>query len=374
MKTRLRAGIVGTGFMAHVHARAIRDAGHEVVAIAGSSADSSQRAAEELDVAKSFSSWRELVQSDSVDVVHVCTPNEFHAEISIAAAESGKHVVCEKPISVSLEQALEMQKTLNDTVVGFAIPFAYRFYPVVREIRQRVANGEAGMLHLLHGSYLQDWLADSESSDWRVDSTSGGASRAFADIGSHWCDLMEFITGERIARVMANTSKAYAHRGQNAVTTEDIATVIFETTTGISGSLTVSQVSFGRKNQLLIELDGSNASYTFNQEQPDSFLVGGKNSNQVVSVSQHSPGLATDARRLSRLPAGHPQGYQDAFNNFVADAYSGFQGHQIDGVPQIADGVRAAILIEAVLRSARTRAWVEVQVVADSMQPKMMAS
>ena len=374
MKTRIRAGIVGTGFMAHVHARAIRDAGHEVVAIAGSSASSSQKAAEDLDVPKSFNSWRDLVQSESVDVVHVCTPNEFHAEISIAAAEAGKHVVCEKPISVSLEQALEMQKALNDTSVGFAIPFAYRFYPVVREIRQRIANGEAGVLHLVHGSYLQDWLADSESSNWRVDSTTGGASRAFADIGSHWCDLLEFVTGERIVRVMANTSKAYSHRGQDEVTTEDLATVIFETKTGISGSLTVSQVSFGRKNQLLIELDGSKASYIFNQERPDSFLVGGRNSNQVVSVSQHSPVLSADARRLSRLPAGHPQGYQDAFNNFVADAYSGFLGHEIDGVPQIADGVRAAILIEAVLRSARTRAWVEVQVVAESMQPRMMAS
>ncbi|MFM6966015.1 MAG: Gfo/Idh/MocA family protein, partial [Rhodoluna sp.] len=199
MQKQLRAGVIGSGFMARVHTRAIRDSGHVVVAIASSSADSAARAADELNIPAYFETWQALVASRDVDVIHVCTPNEFHAEMAIAAARAGKHIVCEKPISMSLEEALEMKAEVESSDVGFAIPFAYRFYPVVREIRARIADGEAGPIHLMHGAYLQDWLASPSSSNWRVDSVAGGLSRAFADIGTHWCDLMEFVSGDRIS-------------------------------------------------------------------------------------------------------------------------------------------------------------------------------
>ncbi|MFM6939361.1 MAG: Gfo/Idh/MocA family protein, partial [Rhodoluna sp.] len=287
------------------------------------------------------------------------TPNEFHAEMAIAAARAGKHIVCEKPISMSLDEALEMKAEVESSDVGFAIPFAYRFYPVVREIRARIADGEAGPIHLMHGAYLQDWLASPSSSNWRVDSVAGGLSRAFADIGTHWCDLMEFVSGDRISSLIANTSKAYESRGGKDVQTEDIATVLFETEGGAAGSFTISQVSFGRKNQLQISFDGSNSSYMFNQEQPDSFLVGGARSNQLV-VSGQDTLTSEDGRRLARVPAGHPQGYQEAFNAFVADAYASFQGEVRDGVAGLADGLRSSTLIEAVLESAKSRAWVRV--------------
>lgn len=360
MQNSLRAGVIGSGFMASVHTRAIRDAGHQVVAIASSSAESAARAADELNIPAYFESWQALVASKDVDVIHVCTPNEFHAEMAIAAAKAGKHIVCEKPISVSLEQAREIQNEVSSAGVGFAIPFAYRFYPVVREIRSRIAAGEAGPIHLMHGVYLQDWLASPNSNNWRVDSVAGGSSRAFADIGTHWCDLMEFVSGDRITSVMANTASAYESRGGKPVLTEDIATILFETESGAAGSLTASQVSFGRKNHLQVEFDGLRESYTFNQEQPDSFLIGGQSSNQIVMQSQESL-TSLDAKRLSRVPAGHPQGYQDAFNAFVADAYACFQGEAREGVPGLADGLRSAALIDAVLESAATRAWVGVK-------------
>jgi len=360
MQNSLRAGVIGSGFMAGVHTRAIRDSGHQVVAIASSSADSAARAADELNVSASFDTWQAMVASNNIDVIHVCTPNEFHAEMAIAAAKAGKHIVCEKPISVSREEALEMQAEVQASGVGFAIPFAYRFYPVVREIRSRIAAGEAGPIHLMHGVYLQDWLASPNSNNWRVDSVAGGSSRAFADIGTHWCDLMEFVSGDRITSLMANTSTAYDTRGGKQVLTEDIATIMFETESGAAGSLTASQVSFGRKNRLQVEFDGSQESYTFNQEQPDSFLIGGQSSNQIVMQGQETL-TSLDAKRLSRVPAGHPQGYQDAFNAFVADAYASFQGQAREGVPGLADGLRSAALIEAVLESAASRAWVAVK-------------
>ena len=372
MSKLLRAGIVGAGFMAEVHAKAIRNAGHELTSIASSSVESATQAADRLKIKNVFNTWQELVTSELVDVVHICTPNEFHAEISIAAAQANKQIVCEKPIAVSLEEASAIQEAVTKAQVGFAVPFAYRFYPLVRELKSKIANGEAGSVHLLHGSYLQDWLAQPNSTNWRVSSTSGGSSRAFADVGTHWCDLMEFVTGDRISRLIANTSRAYEERNGVKVQTEDIANILFETVGGASGTLTVSQVSFGRKNQLLLEVDGSKSSFIFNQEQPESLVVGGIVSNQIITRGQESL-TSEDARRLSNVPAGHPQGYQDAFNNFISDAYEGFAGKSHPGTPGLSDGVRAAALIDAVLTSASTQAWVTVAETSVS-QTKMLAS
>lgn len=359
--------------MARVHTRAVRDCGQKVVGIASSSKESAQLAAEELDIPNAFASWQELVSSSEIDVVHICTPNDLHAEIIAAAAANKKDIICEKPISVSFEEALEIQSVVREAGSGFAVPFAYRFYPVVREMRARIGQGEAGPLHLMHGSYLQDWLAEPVSSNWRVDSGSGGMSRAFADIGMHWCDLMEFISGDRIIRLIANTSRAFESRGGVKVTTEDIANIIFETKLGATGTLTVSQVSRGRKNRLWLELDGSKASYSFDQEQPDSMWVGGLGSNQIVMHGQETMKYP-DAKRLSKVPSGHPQGYQDAFNSFMADAYSEFQGKSVDGVPGIVDGVRSAALVHAVLESAAGREWVDVSDVKGLPEVQQLAS
>jgi predicted dehydrogenase len=175
---------------------------------------------------------------------------------------------------------------------------------------------------------------------------------------------MEFVSGDRITSLIANTSSVYQSRGGKQVLTEDVATILFETETGATGSLTVSQVSFGRKNQLQIEFDGSKESYTFNQEQPDSFFIGGQSANQIVMHGQETL-TAADAKRLSTVPSGHPQGYQEAFNAFVADAYASFQGDARDGVPGLVDGLRSSALIEAVLESAATRSWVQVKAVAN---------
>jgi predicted dehydrogenase len=184
---------------------------------------------------------------------------------------------------------------------------------------------------------------------------------------------MEFVTGDRIARLTANTSKAYQERNGVKVQTEDIANIIFETVGGATGTLTVSQVSLGRKNQLLIEVDGSKASYTFNQESPDTLLIGGRESNQIIMRGNDTL-TSADGKRLSLLPCGHPQGYQDAFNAFISDAYDEFQGKTVVGVPGLRDGLRSAFLIEAVLLSAESKTWVNVPEASGQSQTKMLAS
>jgi predicted dehydrogenase len=363
MAFKLRAGIIGTGFMGSVHAHAVRAAGGEVSAVAGSSRASGEAAAAGLGARTGAESPEALIARDDVDVVHICTPNATHADLARKAIAAGKAVVCEKPLATNVEDARELTDLADRAGVVTAVPFVYRFYPAVREARDRIVRGEAGRLWLLHGSYLQDWLVGAGATNWRVDSTLGGASRAFGDIGVHWCDLMEFTTGHQITRLVAKTSRAYDQRetgGQlSSVATEDGATLLFETDQGATGSLVVSQVSPGRKNRLWFSFDGTEASFSFNQEQPDTLHIGRTDSSSEIAVGPQT--LTTSGgRRYSRLPPGHPQGYQDSFNAFVADVYAAVQGQEPEGLPTFRDGLRAARLTDALVTSAAQQVWVDV--------------
>ncbi len=208
MGDRIRAGIVGVGFMGTVHARAIRRSGGVVSRVVGSSPESSREGHERTGAETVTSTVEELLAADDVDVVHVCTPNASHAPLVRAAIAAGKHVVCEKPLAIDAAEAGELLALATAAGATATVPFVYRFYPTVREARARVADGTAGPVRLLHGSYLQDWLAADTDDDWRVDAATGGASRAFADIGVHWCDLVEFVSVHRITRLAARTSTA----------------------------------------------------------------------------------------------------------------------------------------------------------------------
>lgn len=361
MTFKLRAGIIGTGFMGSVHAHAVRAAGGEVSAVAGRSPAAAEAAG--LGARTAAESPEALIARDDVDVVHICTPNATHADLARKAIAAGKAVVCEKPLATSVEDARELTDLADRAGVVTAVPFVYRFYPAVREARDRISRGDAGRLWLLHGSYLQDWLAGAEATNWRVDSTLGGASRAFGDIGVHWCDLMEFTTGHKITRLVARTSRAYDQRpagGQlSSIATEDGATLLFETDQGATGSLVVSQVSPGRKNRLWFSFDGTEASISFNQERPDTLHIGRTDSSCQIAVGPQT--LTTSGgRRYTRLPPGHPQGYQDSFNAFVADVYAAVQGREPEGLPTFRDGLRAALLTEALITSAARQVWVDV--------------
>lgn len=357
MADRVRAGIVGAGFMGTVHARAIRRAGGVVVRAVGSRPESSRTAAERLGTEVPTATLDDLIAADDVDVVHVCTPNATHAPIARAAIAAGKHVVCEKPLAVSPAEAEELVRLAAEAGITATVPFVYRFYPMVREARSRVADGTAGRVRLLHGSYLQDWLAEDTDDNWRVDPVAGGRSRAFADIGVHWCDLVEFVSGHRINRVAAQTVIAVPSRGGRPVETEDAAVVLFETDRGAAGSVTISQVTPGRKNRLWFSVDGATESLTFDQENPESLWIGGREVNRhLLRGSSESAAAA----RYSTVPSGHPQGYQDCFDAFVADTYAAMAGEQPDGLPTFADGLRAARLTQAVLDSSAKQAWVEV--------------
>jgi predicted dehydrogenase len=283
------------------------------------------------------------------------------------AIEAGKHVICEKPLATTRSDAEDLVAAARAAGVVAAVPFIYRYYPTVQEARARVTTGAAGPVRLIHGSYLQDWLSTRQDQNWRVDPALGGASRTFADIGVHWCDLVEFATGHRITALAARLLTAFPQRGPDddgngqdprPVGTEDAAALLFETDQGAVGSLVASQVTPGRKNRLWFSLDGATTSLAFDQEAPESLWVGSRAGTSLVL--RGSEGMSEAAQRLSVLPAGHPQGYQDCFNGFVSDVYAAVAGEAPDGLPRFDDGLRAAVLTEAVLASSASRSWVEV--------------
>jgi predicted dehydrogenase len=354
---KIGVGIIGGGFMATVHSRAARAARGRLAGLASSSAARSDAAADALGIETAYASIDDLLADDAIDVVHVCTPNALHADQARAALAAGKHVICEKPLATSVPDAAALvEQAASASLVG-TVPFVYRFHPLVREARARVQAGELGRLLSIHGSYLQDWLLSAGDDNWRVDSAAGGRSRAFADIGSHLVDLTEFITGDRITRVSATTRTFFDARASHSqITTEDAAAVVVETAGGALGTLLVSQVAPGRKNRLYLEIAGAESSLGFDQEQPETLWVGRRAGSQVIPRDAEQ--LAPDAARLSVVPAGHPQGYQDAFNAFVADTYAAIGGATPEGLPRFEDGLRAARITEAVLDSAERGSWV----------------
>jgi predicted dehydrogenase len=371
---RLRVGIIGAGFIGALHARAARLAGARLEGVATSSPERSRAAAERLGAERAFAAPEELARADGIDVVHICTPNHLHAELAALALEHGKHVVCEKPLAIGAEAADRLVAAAAGAGRVATVPFVYRFHPLVREARARIAAGAFGPVSLIHGGYLQDWLTSADDDNWRVDAALGGPSRAFADIGSHWCDLVEFITGDRIAALCAQPLTVHAervHRGharafeaaggedgtRRAVATEDAVTALFRTAAGAHGTLIVSQISPGRKNHLHVEIACAEASVRFEQERPETLWLGGREASETIWRDPAT--LAADAARLALTPAGHPQGYTDCFDLFVADSYAAIAGAAPDGLPTFADGARSARIVDAVLASGAAGGWVE---------------
>lgn len=360
-----------------VHRRAAVLAGAEVVGVMASTPERSREVAASWGVEQAYGSIDEVASSD-VEAVHICTPNASHVPYSIQLMEAGKHVLCEKPLGIGLDQAREAAEVAERTGMINTIPFAYRFHPMAREMRARVQADGFGAVNLIHGSYLQDWMLDPMATGWRVDPAAGGPSRAFGDIGSHWCDFAEWITGDRIAELVSTTSITIPKRPAGTVasfsavqsdaplvdvTTEDSALILFRTQMGIAGSAVISQLSAGRKNRLWIEVDGAQQSAVFDQEHAEQLWIG---ADEATTLLVRDPNNGSpEQRRLAGVPAGHPEGYAQCFEHYVADSYAAIdaksgKGETPESLPTFADGVRAAEICDAMLRSDADKTWVKV--------------
>lgn len=367
-----RVALIGTGMIAAAHLRAARTAGAQVIGALGSRPERSTQLAGEWDIPTGYPDLAALI-ADRPTAAHVCTPNDSHAAYTEALIRAGIHVVLEKPVATSTAEARHLAELAEQFGVLVTVPYVYRYHPLVREIRARRIAGEFGDIALIHGSYLQDWLLSPDSTTWRIDAAAGGPSRAFADIGTHWCDLAEFVSGEQFASLSATTAITHPTRpvgtgtsfggGTTAIErapvhTEDIAMVNFRTARGVPANTVISQVSAGRKNRLWLEIDGTTGSAVFDQENPETVWLGREQESAVLHRGE--AGAHPDQARLNRIPAGHPQGWTDAFTAFVTDSYAAFRGRLPEGLPTIGDGLRSVQLIDAVLTSARDQKWVEV--------------
>ena len=372
---KLGMGLIGPGFIAAHHLDAVRRLGDvEIVGIAGSSLESAKKRARELNAGRAYTSYQELLADPTVHVVHNTTPNHLHREVSLAALRAGKHVISDKPLASSSQEARELHEAASKAGVAHVVTFNYRGYPLVQQARAMIAKGKVGPAVFVHGCYLQDWLTDERAYSWRLDPKLGGASSALGDIGSHWCDLAEHVTGARITAVLADLHtavpvreapaalpKAFAGAAKSAprrkikITSEDVASVLLRFDNGARGCVTVGQVLPGHKNDLRLEVNGRLASLAWRQEQPNELWVG--HHAQANTLMTRDPALLDPAARgYAHLPAGHPEAWADAFGNLLADAYAwirrgGAPETKPAALPTFADGYRNSLLVDAMLKS-----------------------
>jgi len=358
-------GLIGPGFIAAHHIDAVRRLGNvEVAAIAGSTFESARRKAREWNIARASGDYRELTGDPAIDVIHNTTPNHLHFEVSLAALRAGKHVVADKPLAMDAEQCRQLHDAAVQAGVAHVVTFNYRGNPLVQHARSMVAQGDLGKLTFVHGQYLQDWLADDTVYSWRLDPRKSGPSSALLDIGSHWCDLAEHVSGLKITSVLADLAtvvpvryrtSASGKRQRVKVTGEDLASVLLRFDNGARGCLRVGQVLPGHKNDLQLEVNGRAASLRWLQERQNELWIGRYAQPDSV-LTKDLALLSGDARRYAHLPAGHQEAWSDAFFNLIADGYRWIaQGGAVKAkpaaLPTFADGYRSARLIEAMLRS-----------------------
>jgi predicted dehydrogenase len=381
----LGMGLVGPGFIAAHHLDAVRRLGNvEIVGIAGSSLDSTRKRARELNAGRAYASYQALLADPAVHVVHNTTPNHLHKEVSLAALRAGKHVISDKPLASSAQESRELFEAARDAGLAHVVTFNYRGHALVQQARAMVAKGGIGAPVFVHGRYLQDWLTDERTYSWRLDPKRGGASSALGDIGSHWCDLAEHVTGARITAVLADlhtavpvrqapaeSTKAFAksksaQRREVKVTSEDLASVLLRFDNGARGCFMVGQVLPGHKNDLRLEVNGRLASVAWQQEAPNELWIG--HHAQANTLLARDPAtLDPLARAYAHLPAGHPEAWADAFRNLIADAYDwirrgGSPDTRPPALPTFADGYRNSLVIDAMLRShAAGGIWQDVE-------------
>jgi predicted dehydrogenase len=380
MKT-IRTAILGTGFMGRVHLEALRRVEYvEPVAICGRNLEAAKKLAAGFAISKVASDYRELLRDPAIDAVHICTPNAQHFPMAKAALQAGKHVLCEKPLATSVEEGEELVALAARQSLLNCVCHNLRYYPMVQQMRRMREGGDLGEILILQGTYFQDWLLHDTDWNWRIGAADGGPSRCMADIGSHWFDMAEHVSGMRVSSLCADLQTFHGKRKQpkhsvetfsnkllgaedyeeTAVETEDCGSAIFRMGDRTRGSMSASQVSAGRKNRLSFEMCGSKASVAWSQERPDELWVGNRDqANQIVIKDPAL--LKPEARKFADLPGGHSEGYDDTFKQVFRRFYAVIGGvSDTREFPQFADGLRQLKILKAVLESNRTRGWIDV--------------
>ena len=383
---RIGMGIVGAGFVGPHHVDAVRRLGYvDVVAVAGSTEASAKKKADALGARKAYGSYEALLDDPDVHVVHNATPNYLHYPVNAAAIAKGKHVISDKPLAMTAAEAKTLLDAATKAGIVHAVTFNYRGNPLVQQARHAIARGDIGKPHFLVGHYLQDWLIKDTDYSWRLEPDKGGASSALGDIGSHWCDLAQHISGLRIVEVLGDITTVIPKRkkprgsreafqaggGEDQVDlvdiqVEDLASVLLRFDNGAKGSFSVGQVCAGHKNDLILEICGPQGSLRWRQEHQNELWLGQR--DKANEILQKDPSLMDEeVRRYAHLPGGHQESWADAFTNLMRDIYGfiaegkGSGGERPPAFATFEDGYRANCIVEAILESAKKGSvWTKV--------------
>ena len=382
---KFKTAVFGTGFVGRVHLEGIRRLGFvDLYAIGEPQIEKANQLAAEFGVQKTEADYRRILEDPAVDAVHVCTPNFMHAPIAKDALQAGKHVICEKPLATSVQEARDLVAAARAANKRNATFHNLRFYPMVQHMRRMREDGDLGDILVVQGTYSQDWLLYDTDWNWRLDRKANGPSRTLADIGSHWCDMAEHVTGLRITSVCADLQTFHkirkAPKGpvetfagktlkpedyqEVPIDTEDFGAVLIRMGDRTRGAFTASQVSAGCKNGLRIEIYGTRCGVAWNQERPDELWIGNRNTNNQIIIKDPSL-LKPKARSYADLPGGHSEGYDDTFKQVFRRFYKSIEDPAAEPeYPQFVDGLRQLTILEAELASHDKRAWVDVPTLA----------
>jgi predicted dehydrogenase len=377
----IRTAIFGTGFMGRVHLEGVRRVESvEAAAVVGRTAESARRLGAGFSVPTIATDYREVLRDPGIDAVHICTPNAKHFSMTKEALLAGKHVLCEKPLATSVEEGEELVALAAKQGLRNCVCHNLRYYPMVQQMRNICEAGELGEILVVQGTYSQDWLLYDTDWNWRVETKAGGPSRCMADIGSHWFDMAEHITGLRVNSLCADLQTFHPTRKQpkhsvetfankllgpedyteTPVDTEDFGAVIFRMGTRTRGCMTASQVSAGRKNGLSIEVYGTKSSVAWKQERPDELWAGHRDSANQIYIKDPSL-LKPAAGRYADLPGGHSEGYDDTFKQVFRRFYASLGAPNAPPeYPQFSDGLRQLTILNAEMQSHRKQGWVDV--------------
>ncbi|MFN8353613.1 MAG: Gfo/Idh/MocA family oxidoreductase [Spirosomataceae bacterium] len=379
----IKVAVAGVGFIGPAHIEALRrNPNIEVVSILHPIPGEADVKAEQLGIPKAHLNYDDLIADESVQVVHVCTPNNLHFEQAKKALLAGKHVICEKPLATTIAEAEELVELAAKTGLVNAVHFNLRYYPIVRQMKVMREKGELGDLYSVIGTYLQDWLFHQTDYNWRLEPDKSGDSRAIADIGSHLMDLIEYISGNKISAVMADFNTVHKTRKKPLkavetysgkmlqpedyqdvpINTEDFASVLLRFENGAKGVVTVSQVSAGRKNRVDLEFSGSKETFHWCSESPNNLWIGQRDgANQLL---MRDPSLFhREAASVISFPGGHNEGFPDTSKQMFKEVYAAIRaGKQPDNptYPTFADGLRELLICERIIESHRKQAWVTV--------------
>jgi len=376
---KLQTAVIGTGFVGRVHVEAIRRLGDvDLTAIADRDDDLAHKFAQQLGVDRAFGDFRRVLDDKAIAAVHICVPNALHYEIAKAAIQAGKAVLCEKPLAATVAQAAELVELATRAKVIHTTCYNLRYYPLVQHMRRLVATGEIGEILAVQGTYSQDWLFYETDYNWRLEPEAGGKSRAMADIGSHWCDMVEYVTGCRITSLCAELQtfhpirkkpkkpiETYAGKllqpedyADVSIQTEDFGAILLRLGDRARGALTINQVAAGRKNLLRLEIYGTRRGMAWEGENPNQLWIGRRDGNNEIVVKDPSL-LEAQARAFADLPGGHAEGYGDTFKQLFRRFYAAVRNPAAPAdLPTFQSGLRQLHLVDAVLDSSAKKSWV----------------